>query len=98
MSAYVGAGLVLVSLGLYAAITRRNLLQLIIGLELMARGVTLVIILAGMAQQSLAVAQAMVITAILIETVTVAIALSLVVAAYKHNNSLSTESLRRLRG
>jgi len=98
MSAYVGAGLVLVFLGLYAAITRRNLLQLIIGLELMARGVTLVIILAGMAQQSLAVAQAMVITAILIETVTVAIALSLVVAAYQHNNSLSTESLRRLRG
>lgn len=98
MSAYVGAGLVLVFLGLYATITRRNLLQLIIGLELMARGVTLVIILAGMAQQSLAVAQAMVITAILIEAVTVAIALSLVVAAYQHNNSLSTESLRRLKG
>lgn len=98
MSAYVGAGLVLVFLGLYATITRRNLLQLIIGLELMARGVTLVIILAGVAQQSLAVAQAMVITAILIEAVTVAIALSLVVAAYQHNNSLSTESLRRLKG
>ncbi len=98
MSAYAGAGLVLVFLGLYATVTRRNLLQLIIGLELMARGVTLVIILAGMAQDSLAVAQAMVVTAILIETVTVAIALSLVVAAYQHNNSLSTESLRRLKG
>jgi len=98
MSSYAGAGLALVLIGLYATITRRNLLQLVIGVELMARGVSLIFILAGVAQDSLPVAQAIVITSILIEAVTVAIALSLVVAAYQHNNSLSLESLRRLKG
>jgi len=98
MSPYVGAGLALVFIGLYGAIARRNLLQLIIGLELMARGISLILILTGQQQQSLGVAQALVITSILIEAVVVAIALSLIVAAYQHNQSLSVESLRRLKG
>lgn len=98
MSAYAGAGIALFFIGLYATITRRNLLQLVIGLELMARGVSLLFILAGLAQQSLPVAQAIVITSILIEAVTVAVALSLVVAAYQHNETISVESLRRLKG
>ena len=98
MSAYMGAAIALFFIGLYATITRRSLLQLVIGLEIMARGVSLLFILAGQAQGSLAVAQAIVITVILIEAVTVAIALSLIVAAYQHNQSVSIESLRRLKG
>jgi len=39
-----------------------------------------------------------VITTIVIEAVTVAIALSLVVAAYHHNQSISVDSVRRLKG
>ena len=39
MSAYAGVGIALLVIGLYASITRTNLLQIIIGLEIMARGV-----------------------------------------------------------
>ncbi len=92
------AGFALFFIGLYAMITRTNLLQVVIGLEIMARGVSLLFILAGHFHGSMEVAQAVVITTILIEAVTVAIALSLVVAAYKHNRSLSVESVRRLKG
>jgi len=98
MSAYAGVGIALLVIGLYASITRTNLLQIIIGLEIMARGVSLVFIVGGAANGTLDGAQAIVITTILIEAVTVAIALSLVVASYHHNRSLSIAALRRLKG
>ena len=98
MSGYAAAGMALVLIGLYATITRTNLLQIIIGLEIMARGVSLVFILGGVQTGQMAAAQSVVITTILIEAVTVAIALSLVVAAYNHNKSLSIAALRRLKG
>ena len=82
MSGYAAAGVALV----------------VIGLEIMARGVSLVFILAGLQTGTMAAAQTVVVTTILIEAVTVAIALSLVVAAYQHNKSLSIAALRRLKG
>ena len=98
MSGYAAAGVALVMIGLYATITRTNLLQIIIGLEIMARGVSLVFILGGLQTGTMSAAQSVVVTTILIEAVTVAIALSLVVAAYNHNKSLSIAALRRLKG
>ena len=98
MPGYAGVGIALFVIGLYATITRANLLQLVIGLEVMARGVSLVFIVGGAITASMAAAQAIVITSILIEAVTVAIALSLVVAAWHHNRSLSIAAIRRLKG
>ncbi len=98
MSGYAAAGVALVLIGLYATITRTNLLQVVIGLAIMSRGVSLVLILGGVQTKAMAAAQSVVVTAILIEAVTVAIALSLVVAAYHHNKSLSITALRRLKG
>ncbi len=98
MSGYAAAGIALFAIGLYATITRTNLLRMVIGLEVMARGVSLVFILGGVQTGTMAAAQTVVVTSILIEAVTVAIALSLVVAAYHHNRSLSTTALRRLKG
>jgi len=98
MTPYLVAGLALFMIGLYAMITRTNLLQVVIGLEVMARGVSLVLILAGHYHGSINVAQALVITTILIEAVTVAVALSLVVATYNHHKSLSIAGIRRLKG
>ncbi len=98
MTPYVIAGLALFFIGMYAMITRDNLLQIIIGLEVMARGISLVFILGGHYHGSINVAQAVVITTILIEAVTVAVALSLVVAAHNQQKSLSIAGLRRLKG
>ena len=98
MSAYAAVGIALFAIGLYATITRTNLLQVVIGLSIMARGVSLVFIMGGVQTGTLSAAEAVVVTVILIEAVTVAIALSLVVAAYHHNRSLSITALRRLKG
>jgi len=98
MSGYAAAGVALVLIGLYATITRTNLFQVVMGLAIMSRGVSLVFIVGGMHNGTMAGAQSLVVTAILIEAVTVAIALSLLVAAYHHNKSLSITALRRLKG
>ncbi len=99
-SAYWIAVFFLFSLGVYAMIFRHNLVHLIIGLELMAKGLCLGILVAG-AQHGggvLSISEAMVITVILIEVATTAIALSLVVSAYKHTGQIDIAALRRLKG
>ena len=98
MTPYIIAALALFFIGLFAMITRTNLLQVVIGLEVMARGVTLMFILAGWYHGSFALAQSVAITVILIEAVTVAVALSLIVAAYSQHRSLSIAGIRRLKG
>ncbi len=98
MSPYAATGIIMVVIGLYAAMTRKNLLRVVLGLSIMARGVPLIFIVGGMQTGTMSAAQSIVITIIVIEAVTVAVALSLVVAAYNHNKTLSITALRRLKG
>lgn len=95
---YIAAIVILLGIGIYCLISRRNLIQLIIGVEVIAKAVTLSFILAGNLQGNEQIAQAIVVTIILIEAVSTAVALSLVVAAYRHTGSLDISILKRLRG
>lgn len=91
------AVIALVVLGLYCLFTKENLIKMVIGVEIMAKGATLAFIAAGYYQGDPATAQAMVVTAILVEVVVAALMLSLIVNAYKHTGSASVKALRRLR-
>ena len=95
---YIVAVAVLLGIGIYCLISRRNLIQLIIGLEIIAKAVTLSFVLAGYVQGNEQIAQSIAITIILIEAITTAIVLSLIVAAYRHTGTLDVDMLRRLRG
>jgi len=95
---YIAAIVILLGIGIYCLISRRNLIQLIIGIEVIAKAVTLSFILAGHLQGNEQIAQAIVVTIILIEAVSIAVALSLIVAAYRHTGSLDINILKRLRG
>jgi NADH:ubiquinone oxidoreductase subunit K len=95
---YIAAIVILLGIGIYCLISRKNLIQLIIGVEVIAKAVTLSFILAGHLQGNEQIAQAIVVTIILIEAVCTAVALSLVVAAYRHTGSLDINILKRLRG
>jgi len=90
--------IVLVAIGIYCLLARRNLIQLLIGIEVIAKGVTLSFILAGFFQGNEHIAQAIVITIIFIEAITVAVAMSLIVIAQRHTGSLNITDFRRLRG
>ena len=95
---YMLAIIVLIGIGVYCLLARRNLIQLLIGIEVIAKGVTLSFILAGFFQGNEQIAQAIVITIILIEVITIAVAMSLIVVAQRHTGSLDIKDFRRLRG
>jgi NADH:ubiquinone oxidoreductase subunit K len=72
---------VLFSIGLFALITRANLIKMVIGLELMGSSVSLVFITGGYIAGDVGVSQAVVFTLITIEAVVAAVALALIVLA-----------------
>lgn len=95
---YVVAIIILIGIGIYCLIARKNLIQLLIGIEVIAKGVTLSFILAGFFQGNEQIAQAIVITIIVIEAVTAAVAMALIVRAYRQTGSLDIKDFKKLRG
>lgn len=85
-------------IGFYCIIATKNLIRVMIGLELLSKAVTLLIIVSGNITGKVALAQSLVITIIIIEVVIIAVAAGIVISLYKHNSSLNTRYLRNLKG
>jgi len=90
---YFMASLLLLFLGLYCVISKKNLIKMIIGIEIMAKGAMLNFIASGGGH-----IQAVVIIIIAIDAIIVAVALSIIVNAWKHTKSLDVTKLTKLRG
>ncbi|MDY7018788.1 MAG: NADH-quinone oxidoreductase subunit K [Chloroflexota bacterium] len=95
---YMLAIVILIGIGIYCLIARKNIVQLLIGIEVIAKGVTLSFILAGFFQGNEQIAQAIVITIIVIEAITAAVAMALIVRSYRHTGTLDIDDLKKLRG
>jgi NADH-quinone oxidoreductase subunit K len=89
---------VLFLIGFYCIIVTRNLIRVLIGLEIITKAVTLLIILAGYLTNQTALAQSFAITLIVIEAVVIAVAAGIVVNVFRHNESLDIRKLRNLKG
>lgn len=85
-------------IGLFCLLTRRNIIKQVIGLKIMLQGVTLSLIHAGHLRGDTRFAETMVISALVVETIVVAIALALIVNVFRHYPSGDIDSLDRLRG
>lgn len=83
--------MILLLLGIYCILVKRNAIKIIIGIEIMAKGVTLNFIGIG------GLSQSMVIIIILIEVVVAALALSLAINVFRHYQTLDVAKLTRLR-
>ena len=91
--------IILVSIaGIYLILVTRNLLRIIIGLELLIKAVTLLLILVGYVTNRVAFAQSLVITIIVIEVIIVVVAGGIVLNIFRHNDSLDTSFLNKLKG
>lgn len=84
--------------GLYAVLMTSNLLRVLIGLELMIKAVTLFIILVGFISDNMAIAQAMVITLIVIEVVIMTVASGIILGVHKLARTLLSSEVKRLKG
>ena len=84
--------------GAYCLIVTRNMIRAIIGIELLIKAVTLLIIFAGNTTGRAALAQGLVITIIVIEVVVAATAAGIALCVFRHTDSLDVRSLRNLKG
>lgn len=88
----------LVGVGLYCLLTMKNTVKLLIGIEVIAKGVTLALVAGGYARGNLMVAQSLAITVIVVDVAVIATALALVININRHTKSLDVRKLTRLKG
>jgi len=89
---------VLLFIGIYCLLTMKNLIKLFIGIEVIAKGVTLALMATGWARQNVLLAQSLAITFIVVEVSVVATALAIIINIYKHTGGLDIRKLTKLKG
>ncbi len=85
-------------IGLFCLLTQRNVVKQVIGLKIMLQGVTLSLLHAGHVIGDVHLAQAMVVSALVVETVMIAVALALIINVYRYYPSGDIDHLDVLRG
>ena len=88
----------LFAVGLHCILASRNLIRILVGIELLTKAVTLLLVSAGAVIGRMALAQALVVTLIVLEVVVIVVAAGIVVGAYRETGAISTEGLHELKG
>jgi len=91
------ASFLLLTAGVYYLLVTFNLIRALIGVELMIKAVTLFIALAGRVTGREGLAQAIMITLIVIEVVIMVVAGGLVLGVFRTTRSISSREIRNLR-
>jgi NADH:ubiquinone oxidoreductase subunit K len=89
--------LFLFGLGLYALLTIRNLVRLILALQVMVKSIIILIILAGNIQDQMGTAQSMALTFIIADTIVAVLGMALAVQVKRITGSLDTKEISKLR-
>jgi len=89
---------ILFIIGFYCLLVTFNLIRALIGLELLIKAVTLLLILVGYVTGHEALAQSLVITLIVMEVVIIAVAAGIILGLHRHNKGLDVRHLRSLKG
>lgn len=90
--------LALFSIGLICMLTQKRVVKQVIGLSIMLQGALLTIVDAGRVNGDLQAAQSMVISALVAETIILAIALALIVNVFRYHPEGHVDDLDSLRG
>lgn len=90
--------IVIFVIGLYCILVTLNLVRALVGIEILMKAVTLLLVIAGFTCGRGALAQSLIITLIVIETVFIAIAMGIVLSVHRQTGSLETKNLTKLKG
>lgn len=96
----VFTSLILVILGLYAVVTKKNLLKIIIGMEIMATGVNINFIGLSLLKSPRLIdptSHALTIISILLDGALVGVALAMTLVVYRKFKTLDTDKIRKLK-
>jgi NADH-quinone oxidoreductase subunit K len=98
MHLYLTLSAVLFILGWVCLISQKNAFKQVVGLKIMLQSVTLALIIAGKAQNNTHLAQAMVISALVVEAIIIALALAMIVSIFRDVPDGNIDQLRKLKG
>jgi NADH-quinone oxidoreductase subunit K len=88
----------LIGIGIYCLLAMKNTVKLLIGIEIIAKGVTLALVAGGYARNSILLAQSLAITVIVVDVAVIATALAIIININRHTKSLDVRKLTRLKG
>ena len=88
----------MVAVGLYALLTSRHLLRILVGLQILSKGTLLALVAAGQFAGRMDVAQALVVTVIVADTVVTTVGLALAVRVWRRLGTLDLADLSTLKG
>lgn len=95
---YVATVVALAAVGLYCIISKRELIRIIIGLEILTSAINLSLIVVGLTPEGVdATAQSMAIISMAVGACVSAVALTFVVNVFRHYGTTDIRKLRRLR-
>ena len=94
-----GVGVILTLIvGFYCVLVTRNLIRALIGIEVLTKAVTLLLILCGYVSKQLGLAQALAITLIVIEVAVMVVGVAVVLCFHRRTGSIDASDLRTLKG
>jgi NADH:ubiquinone oxidoreductase subunit K len=85
-------------IGIYAIGTTRNIIAMIIGLEIMTKGVTVLLAAAGYFNGKPQIVEPLIITMIVVEVVILTISAAYIINIVKKHDSLDTHNINKLKG
>jgi len=91
---------ILVGIGIYMTISKKNFIKILIGVEILATGVNLNFITLSVLKHTLLIdplPHAIVITSIVLDGVLVGVALALALVIYRRFKTLNVDKIRKLR-
>ena len=99
LESYLLLALLLFSMGLYAVLVRRNLIGILIGVELMLNAASINFLAFNrFIPSDPALAQIIVLFVIGLAAAEAAIALAIILKVYRHRQSIDVDAIRELRG
>jgi len=95
---FIIAVVLMLAVGLYSLVVTRNLIRILLSVEILTKAVTLLMIGAGYAIDKMADVQSYVISIIVIEVMILVVATGIVFGVYRHTETLDTKKLNNLKG
>ncbi|MEM3518702.1 MAG: NADH-quinone oxidoreductase subunit K [Nitrososphaerales archaeon] len=95
---YILASTILMALGLYCIATKRDLIKIVLGIEIITSGVNLNIIVMGLRSNGVeALAQSITLISMTIGACIAAVALSIIINVFRHYGTTDTREIKRLK-
>lgn len=88
----------LLGIGIYGLLMCRNLIKLIVALQLLVKAAVLGLVIAGKASGQVDISQSLAITVIVADTVVAVVGMALAIQVRRQINTLDVSALSKLRG